>query len=135
MFQKSSKEDEFMSYRFHSESSGGIRVRILVSKVHKGRGDARCILECFHLGISKARTGRLYSRSQLSVCERNLIKMKEELDIEKSFGLVVTVESLSAVQRWKMFHVKLGVSTKYISFRSSIQRNMKSYLNNSSCNK
>ncbi|GFT33523.1 uncharacterized protein NPIL_555561 [Nephila pilipes] len=97
------KKIKLMSDKSHSEASVGFTVRIPVPEVDREKGDTKSILAIiirnteegfFQLGTRNGRIKQLYSRSQFSVCEQELIKIEEVPDVEISLRSVATAQSL-----------------------------------------
>ncbi|KAE9529177.1 hypothetical protein AGLY_011973 [Aphis glycines] len=99
----------------------GATVRVPVPDVDKGRGDARNILAVvievtddgyYQLGTKEGLLKSLYSRSQFTICQKNLIAI-EEVPRENTFALrtIATQQSTGTGQGF----IKCTCKTKYQS--------------------
>ncbi|KAI4455684.1 hypothetical protein MML48_9g00014052 [Holotrichia oblita] len=140
------KKMKLMSDKSHSESSVGFTVRIPVSEVDRGKGDAQSILSIikitkegiFQLGARNGRIKQLYSRSEFSVCEQKLIRIEEVPDVEISLRSVATAQSLGTGQGFKKCSCKtqcVTVDTLGFCFRNNVLCNSKCHFSNPCCNK
>lgn len=114
---------KLMSDKSHSEASVGITVRIPVPEVDRGRGD-RSILAVimektsegfFRLGTRNGQIKQLYSHSQFSVCEQELISIEEVPNIETSLRSVGTAQSTCTGQGFKKCSCKTQCDNKSVA--------------------
>ncbi|KAF0703723.1 SCAN domain-containing protein 3-like, partial [Aphis craccivora] len=94
----------------------GATVRVPVPDLDKGRGDARNILAVvievtddgyYQLGTKEGLLKSLYSRSQITICQKNLIAI-EEVPRENTFALrtIATQQSTGPGQGFFKMHMQ-----------------------------
>ena len=143
--QHQAKKMKLLSNNRLCEASVGKTVRIPVPDVDRGKGDARNILgvilevtaEGFYsIGTRNGKLKQLYSRSQFSICDENLLTVDEVPSTEFSLRQVATMQSNGTGQGME----KCFCKTKCITNKCSCKKigrkcNSRCHQSTTCCNK